>query len=602
MDDPKNIAITALSTDPTSHDQAQDDGADLTSGTSASPTAASAGSQADAPGAAAPQAQGAAASPVPQDADHAAVHGTNTGKAMLHGILEALGGTNDYQYSRDPETGKMIVTAVRKGPGQQWKQIVAGALKGAAAGASQSGPGSKGRAAGAGFNAGADLVQGNDDRKRAAANEDFDQQQKAKVTQAQNAHLSQLTVESSLRSAREQTEFNTKMDEVTAAARAHVDSDPNKKLIGTYASLADFLKDHKDNADVIAQGAMSKELVPVPIFKDGKSQGVEIYQVTQPWLQQRTTEPTPIVQTTLGKDGEITPTIQNVPAGGMTNLDAINHSQASVLGHVTAVEKNNLADKAGQAGQVTDQDRFHAKTQKEIESIRQEGENSRAAGKGDDKPVYAYDPTSNKTVFTSKGKAKEANMTGIREVKQSDIKNDQHDIRVLNDVSLKAKNVAVAAKAMDKKSWATAGEVSNYLADHPNTTYQELLKSGVMGNMTPQAKTYTIAVLNLRESSMGLQKVLTGSARQNETQLKALIRTLPGTEPDAATVKQKLDNFTQNITMLRQGVPEFPGMDTVQFDPDTHIFSKKAWQAANPKGDLKAAVKAANDAHYTVTD
>ncbi len=54
---------------------------------------------------------------------------------------------------------------------------------------------------------------------------------------------------------------------------------------------------------------------------------------------------------------------------------------------------------------------------------------------------------------------------------------------------------------------------------------------------------------------MGLQKVLTGSARSNETQLSALLNTLPGVEPDSGSVQQKLGAFTQNLGILAKGLP-----------------------------------------------
>src|SRR4051812_30960569 len=79
----------------------------------------------------APTAQGAPA-PMP---DPTSPH-ENPAMKVLHGILGALGGTEETQVSRDPETGKLKVTAVKSGPGQQWKRIIAGALTGAAAGAS----------------------------------------------------------------------------------------------------------------------------------------------------------------------------------------------------------------------------------------------------------------------------------------------------------------------------------------------------------------------------------------------------------------------------------------------------------------------------------
>lgn len=62
---------------------------------------------------------------------------------------------------------------------------------------------------------------------------------------------------------------------------------------------------------------------------------------------------------------------------------------------------------------------------------------------------------------------------------------------------------------------------------------------------------------------MGLQRVLTGTARANEAQIQALRATQPGFERDSALARQKLTSFTQNIDMRRQGIPRMPGLDVV---------------------------------------
>jgi hypothetical protein len=81
-----------------------------------------------------------------------------------------------------------------------------------------------------------------------------------------------------------------------------------------------------------------------------------------------------------------------------------------------------------------------------------------------------------------------------------------------------------------------------------------------MAGLNPRAQAYVINVLELREAAMGLQKVLTGSARSNETQVKALQATLPGVEPNSGIVGQKLTAFNQNLGMLAQGLPENTGI------------------------------------------
>ena len=62
---------------------------------------------------------------------------------------------------------------------------------------------------------------------------------------------------------------------------------------------------------------------------------------------------------------------------------------------------------------------------------------------------------------------------------------------------------------------------------------------------------------------MGMQRLLTGTARSNESQIKALQATIPGYETDSRMALQKMAAFTQNLDMLRQGIPRLPGIDVV---------------------------------------
>jgi hypothetical protein len=184
--------------------------------------------------------------------------------------------------------------------------------------------------------------------------------------------------------------------------------------------------------------------------------------------------------------------------------------------------------------------------------------------KGVTDPVYAYDPVQGRTILTTRSDAQDRSLQGTRKVTEVNIRADAHDSAVLNDISLKSNNLRQAAGAMDDKSWAQAVGVAKYLADNPNTTYEALVRSTAMKNLTSQARAYVIADYSLRESAMGLQKVLTGSARANETQLNALLNTLPGVEPNSQIVGQKLDAFEQNIGTLRKMLPILPGMQEVQ--------------------------------------
>ena len=190
-------------------------------------------------------------------------------------------------------------------------------------------------------------------------------------------------------------------------------------------------------------------------------------------------------------------------------------------------------------------------------------------------PVYAYDPTSKQTVLTTAGAAQQGGMQAIRGVKETDIRNDMHDTRVLNDVAVKSNNLVDSSAALDQDqrqrdmiAWALTQtdnqiKVGAFGTTIPTGWANTLIHSANMNGSSQQTKDYVTNVLSLREASMGLQKVLTGTARANETQIQALQATLPGLETNSAYARQKLGAFTQNVDMLRQGIPRMPGIDVV---------------------------------------
>jgi len=192
------------------------------------------------------------------------------------------------------------------------------------------------------------------------------------------------------------------------------------------------------------------------------------------------------------------------------------------------------------------------------------------------KTGYAYDPQGGQTVLTSGGEAQQKGYVAFRPVKEGDIRKDTQDSKILNDVALKSNNVIKAAKALDDPDQRNIIAQAITFADKdeqfrlglwgsqlPTAFLNALGNSGVMRGATQQTKDYVVALLSLREASMGMQRLLTGTARSNESQIAALQATLPGLEPNSALALQKMKAFTQNLDMLRQGLPTLPGITSV---------------------------------------
>jgi len=162
------------------------------------------------------------------------------------------------------------------------------------------------------------------------------------------------------------------------------------------------------------------------------------------------------------------------------------------------------------------------------------------APRGGNKPVYAYDPQTKETVLTNAEDAAARGLQAVRPVTQAHIASDEHNTSVLNDVALKTNAVIDSAKALDQDqrqkdviSWALGEDgikigFGDHLALPMDALVNNSLKARNLGQATTLTKQYIIGILSLRESAMGMNRVLTGSARASESQIKALQATLPG--------------------------------------------------------------------------
>lgn len=223
------------------------------------------------------------------------------------------------------------------------------------------------------------------------------------------------------------------------------------------------------------------------------------------------------------------------------------------------------------------------------------------------KTGYAFDPNTNQTVLTNPQEAAQNGYQAFRPVTEANIRNDSHDIKILNDIAVKANNVTAAAGALDSSNTATG---ANYMfgatqreiiaqaiaaADKdeqfrmgafgtqiPTTWLNNILNSNVMKGATQQTKDYVVSLLSLREAAMGMQRLLTGTARSSESQIQALQSTLPGLEPNSALARQKMAAFTQNLQMLRQGLPQLPGMTVVPLQGDSQQVSPDLQRYLSP--------------------
>ena len=268
------------------------------------------------------------------------------GDRVYHGVLDALGGSNDVTLSRDPDTGKMVATAVKSGPGQQWKRIIAGALGGfSAAAQTKPGPGYTLRAAGAGVQAGAEQAQQRQQQQRQNANEDFDAELKAKTSQAQNALLTHQIAQSTFELGRAQVEAGVQdLDRENTFAQVISQGGAGSQDLGVFPDFAAVMKSFKDNPELHDHQAGGR-LIAIPhIDADGKVDGVHAALVSPDWLNSKIAQDLPITVRDYEK-GKLVEKQFTIPAGSLTGDQ---YSKLVMSQSKDALDEYTTAQKAAQ--------------------------------------------------------------------------------------------------------------------------------------------------------------------------------------------------------------------------------------------------------------
>lgn len=242
------------------------------------------------------------------------------GSKVYHGILSALGGSGDVQYSRDA-TGKMTATPVKSGPGQQWKRIISGALSGYAASTQAgTGPGATARAAGLGVQAG--MNQAKERRQQAVgeANEDFEAQQKAAVQSAQLALLSHQIAKSTFDLGRAQVDASVAdSDRETNFSKVMSEGGDGTHDMGVFPDFQAVMKAFREVPELHDHQAGGRIITIPHINSEGKVDGIHAALVTPDWLNSKINVDLPIVTRTY-KNGKMEEQTFTIPAGSLNGL------------------------------------------------------------------------------------------------------------------------------------------------------------------------------------------------------------------------------------------------------------------------------------------
>lgn len=260
-------------------------------------------------------------------------HHDNLAVKVYHGIMGALGGTQDTSYSIDPATHKMVVSNTPSTPGSQWKRMIAGVVQGTAAGLGAApGPGQLGRAASAGFGASTAGAEKVDQQKRQQSQQDFDNDQKAMVAKAQTQALTYEGAVHSFELTRmKAVALQQDSDRENSFVKLIQSGGDSSQDLGVAKSFADVIQMHKDMPGLMTENAHGNVIQTPHIDADGNFDGTRFALVTPEWKQAKLDHDATFFSLQPSSDPAKPATVvkQTVKAGTMTNGDFNNAQTAS---------------------------------------------------------------------------------------------------------------------------------------------------------------------------------------------------------------------------------------------------------------------------------
>jgi hypothetical protein len=248
------------------------------------------------------------------------LHGESFGSRVYHGVLGALGGTQDVALTGYDAQGKPVYSTTPMGPGQQWKKIISGALTGLAAGGGQTGPGSTMRKFGMGYQAGQAENERQQKNQQEQAQQTFENTQKAALNSAQTSMLTNQTADLAFRLGRSKVEAaEHDMDNMNKFHSMIDAGGDGTRDLGHFGSMQEVTQRFKDDPtlhDSHAQG----QIVGIPhVGADGKIDGVDAAYVTKSWLDTKYDKDLEYTFQRMGKDGKMESFTQTIPKNSITN-------------------------------------------------------------------------------------------------------------------------------------------------------------------------------------------------------------------------------------------------------------------------------------------
>lgn len=188
-----------------------------------------------------------------------------------------------------------------------------------------------------------------------------------------------------------------------------------------------------------------------------------------------------------------------------------------------------------------------------------------------DKAGYAYDPQTGETSLTTPKESHDRGYTNFRPVTQKNIDEDRQLNNRLTDVATKINRYEDSLNQPITE--AERGNIAGLLgsdkfkagvfgAEIPVDRMNQVLDVENVRGLSQAAQNRLVAYYNARESMLGYQRVLAGSARSSDQQLGLNLGALPSPVMPDSFGKEGIRQFKENIPIAGRGLPRMPGIPT----------------------------------------
>ncbi len=194
-----------------------------------------------------------------------------------------------------------------------------------------------------------------------------------------------------------------------------------------------------------------------------------------------------------------------------------------------------------------------------------------AGGKASKDAGYAYDPHSGATVLTTRMEAGQRGLQDFRKVSQKDIDNDRNISNRLSDVETKLNryDAALSDHGLTEDDRSAIGKIIRsdklklgiFGVEVPVDQVNLWMRENRLGQLSDAGVKALAAYYNARESMSGYQRVLSGSSRGSDKTMELNIDALPKPTDTARFAKEAIQQFRENIPIMRRGLPVLPGVN-----------------------------------------